>query len=249
MVRSSTDFDTNVKNLAQGGAELLLKVAQPGDHLAASWGNTVSKIPPFLEGNELDITVGNIVGGLSVFGDKGAQEVAMRIALALKATPRLLNLPYKLETRQMRDLILQDESVKKDLKTLKSCDLAVVGIGYIGQNPDGGVISQYKESMQVEIKKLIKEKNAAGEIFSRYFDSAGEPIHISALEDTVIGLSLEDLRHIPLTIGVAGGIEKTRAIVGALRGRFINCLVTDEITAQAVIDAEKNAAGETEKTG
>jgi dihydroxyacetone kinase-like protein len=38
-------------------------------------------------------------------------------------------------------------------------------------------------------------------------------------------------------VGVAGGAEKVPAILGALRGGYVKVLVTDTITAQAVLDA------------
>ncbi len=37
-------------------------------------------------------------------------------------------------------------------------------------------------------------------------------------------------------IGVAGGVEKADVIVAALRGRYVNALVTDEVTARAIIN-------------
>ncbi|PVF13638.1 transcriptional regulator LsrR, partial [Yersinia pestis] len=36
--------------------------------------------------------------------------------------------------------------------------------------------------------------------------------------------------------GVAGGVEKADVIVAALRGRYVNALVTDEVTARAIIN-------------
>lgn len=240
VVRSSGDFENNMDNLAQGGAQLLMNKVKAGDHIGVSWGSTVSKIPDYLSDKKLtDISVGNIVGGLTFLGDKGAQEVAIKIAMALNGTPRLLNLPFKLESSETRNLILQDESIENHIKALKLCDICVVGIGYVGQNLSEDIISQYKKSVQAEIRKVIKDKKAVGEIIGRYFDINGNQIIIEELENTVIGLNLEDLRNLPITIGVAGGVEKAHAIIGALRGKYINCLVTDELTAQAMIDIVK----------
>jgi DNA-binding transcriptional regulator LsrR (DeoR family) len=37
-------------------------------------------------------------------------------------------------------------------------------------------------------------------------------------------------------VGVAGGEEKVAAILGALRGGYLNVLITDSVTAQAVLE-------------
>jgi DNA-binding transcriptional regulator LsrR (DeoR family) len=45
----------------------------------------------------------------------------------------------------------------------------------------------------------------------------------------------------PRVIGIAGGDNKVEAILGALRGGFINILITDEETALKIIErGEKN---------
>ena len=58
----------------------------------------------------------------------------------------------------------------------------------------------------------------------------------SGLDDRVIGLSLEELCRIPMKIGLAGGDNKVEALWGALRGGYINVLITDELTARNLLD-------------
>ena len=54
----------------------------------------------------------------------------------------------------------------------------------------------------------------------------------------LIGLSLDDLKHIPKTIVVAAGVEKSTAILGALRSGAVTVLVTDDRTAGSVLALE-----------
>jgi DNA-binding transcriptional regulator LsrR (DeoR family) len=51
-----------------------------------------------------------------------------------------------------------------------------------------------------------------------------------------ISISLQDLKKIPLVIGVAGGKNKFLPILGALKGRFIQALITDDLTAKLLIN-------------
>ena len=52
----------------------------------------------------------------------------------------------------------------------------------------------------------------------------------------MIGLQLQDIGQIGLTIAVAAGSDKATAILGALRTGVIDVLGTDEETATAVIN-------------
>ena len=54
-------------------------------------------------------------------------------------------------------------------------------------------------------------------------------------DDRIVGISLEQLRSAQTIVAVAGGIEKTQAVLGALRTRLITDLFLDEELAQAVL--------------
>lgn len=53
-------------------------------------------------------------------------------------------------------------------------------------------------------------------------------------------IELEQLRKVPKVIVVAGGAEKAEAILGALRGGYVDILITDEAAAPATIDLMEN---------
>ncbi len=60
----------------------------------------------------------------------------------------------------------------------------------------------------------------------------------------VVGISLETLSKIDVVIGVAGGSQKGATILGALRGGYLNVLITDEQAAQKVLALHQTAAKE-----
>ena len=55
-------------------------------------------------------------------------------------------------------------------------------------------------------------------------------------EQHLISLDLEDLKKIPIRVGVAYGMDKKDAILGVLRGGYINVLITDEDVAKYLIE-------------
>ena len=76
--------------------------------------------------------------------------------------------------------------------------------------------------------QLVK---AVGDILVRFFDQDGNLVE-TGLEKRVISMSLEELSKVGRAIGVAGGSRKYASILGALRGHWINILVTDHFTAK-----------------
>jgi DNA-binding transcriptional regulator LsrR (DeoR family) len=59
------------------------------------------------------------------------------------------------------------------------------------------------------------------------------------LRELVIGFDARNLHRVPLTIGVAGGAEKVRPILGALRTGALSALVTDDETAREVLELDQ----------
>jgi len=48
----------------------------------------------------------------------------------------------------------------------------------------------------------------------------------------VIGANLDEIKKIPRVIGLAGGPQKFKAVLGALKGKYIKVLITDENLAK-----------------
>jgi DNA-binding transcriptional regulator LsrR (DeoR family) len=76
-----------------------------------------------------------------------------------------------------------------------------------------------------------------GDIALRFFDENGQPI-ISDLNDRVVGITLDQLQKIDEVVAVTGGPEKVLAIRGALRGGYLDVLITDQATAKTLISDE-----------
>jgi DNA-binding transcriptional regulator LsrR (DeoR family) len=65
-------------------------------------------------------------------------------------------------------------------------------------------------------------------------DIKGAPVR-TPLDGRVISMTHQQLQHVRRSVGVAGGRRKLAAIRGALKGRWINTLITDRLTAQELL--------------
>lgn len=55
------------------------------------------------------------------------------------------------------------------------------------------------------------------------------------MNSKIVGIDLEAIHAANYVIGVAAGKFKAEAILGALRGKYINVLITDDDTALKVL--------------
>ena len=52
----------------------------------------------------------------------------------------------------------------------------------------------------------------------------------------MISIDLAQIRKIRTVIAVAGGIEKTRAVLAAIKTKIISVLIIDETLAESILD-------------
>jgi DNA-binding transcriptional regulator LsrR (DeoR family) len=65
-----------------------------------------------------------------------------------------------------------------------------------------------------------------------------ETIINSEVNDRIIGIELEKLRNLEYSVGVAESTEKVPSMLSALRGKYINVLITTDETAKALLELD-----------
>lgn len=229
--------DPNNPELISGTAALGADVLQrylPLDHIkiiAVGSGllprACIEQLPSM---NRSDARVVSLVGNLRPDGSATAFGVVERLAERIGASHNPMPLPARVrhvsEIRTLHEL----EPVTRTLAFCKKADLTFFGIAHVDET------SPMARDRFITPKecKTIQSAGGVGEIVGWVYDIQGNLLD-EANNDRVTSAPLESDRSKP-TIGVAVGIEKAEAIVGALRGRFINSLITDEITATAILN-------------
>ena len=73
----------------------------------------------------------------------------------------------------------------------------------------------------------FKEQGAVGDVLLKFLDKDGNSTAFHEFNERVMGLSDEGLMNIENRIGIAVGEEKSKAILGVIRAKKINILITD----------------------
>lgn len=235
IVVDASHIDEQSLNIQLGKtcAVLMESVLKDNDVVGIMAGRTIAAI-----GAELDyFTKSNLqfvplVGGWgSEGGEWHANSNTMTIANKLKSKYWLLNAPAIVGNQEIGELLKKEPGVEKVLKMAKRCDLAIVGIGDV--SPKATIVrSGNFNSAELE---SVRNSGAVANICASFLNIEGNTID-SSMKNRMLGLSAPELRGIRNVIAIAGGKDKVEAITAVLRGRWIDILVTDVLTAQSVLD-------------
>lgn len=160
-----------------------------------------------------------------------ASRLTERFANLVQGQPIFLPVPGVVSTPEMRDALLKDQFVQQAVGLFDEISLALVGIGSV--EPSKLLASSGNVFSSDELK-AISQAGAVGDICLHFFNTEGHPI-VTAYDNRVISMTLQQLRHARRSVGIAGGSRKVPAILGAMRGGWINVLITDRCTAERLI--------------
>lgn len=170
----------------------------------------------------------SLVGSLAPDGSASFNDVIMRIGDTTQAPHYPMAVPVVATSKEERDILCAQKPIRGNIALAQKADMAFVGIGEIDDAPplltDGFITTRELDDLQAA--------GAAGEIVGWAFDDQGILV-TGQTNDRVASVPLKQPAERPI-IGVARGPNKVRAIRGALAGRWITGLITDETTAETL---------------
>ena len=198
----------------------------PGDVALVSWGRAVTSAVRHIRRSDTGAVVAPAMGGYA--SDKlwfQPNEIVRLLALGLNGHPRFLNAPAVVSPALAR--ALQVEAQTRSVMDLwDRAKVAVVGVG-AWPKPD---LSYAAAGFPVDDPALA---DAVGDVAGIPFTADGDLVPWPT-DRQLLGVTPEQLRRIPHVIGLAGGVPKARAAIGAARAGLITVLVTDPPTARAI---------------
>lgn len=231
---TETSFEIMKMNVCKTAAEYLSTVIKDGDSLGIVWGSTTSGMIQFMRDRRLKGSkVYQLCGGLaSLHLYLDGHETTKLIAKAINAKHFVLNAPFMVNSGLMKSLLLQEPEIKKHFEAFENLDIAVVGMG--SSDPAKSLTYLADYITLEESKELVKQGYAADVVGYR-LDKDGSMADIP-LNERVISIGLDTLRNVPNVIAVACGEDKVSSIITAVKGKYINTLVIDEIAALAIVN-------------
>jgi len=219
-----------VHAVAAAAADFMTGQVRDDDTVGLAWGRTISIVVDQLGSSTAHgIDVFPLMGECGLSGmHSQMNQLVVRAAERLRATPRFLSLPMVVSTSTLRDDLLREVGIREVTNLWNRINLACVGIGVVPPVP--GMVVYIGEE---HLPQLV-EAGAVGDICGIYYDRDGRIIE-SGLEDRMIAAGVDQLRAIDCLTAVACGEDKVAAVLGALRTGLISSLFIDQNMAEQML--------------
>lgn len=230
-------FDSSINAVRSGigryAANFLIKILQPGQSITLGCGRTLEAMVRALPAKP--------IAGLSIFqamGNLGHEahgidynEIARVAVEKLGAQAHYVSAPAILGTGSgsAQDFLATNPMLREALDYASRADIFMVGMGSMESDL---VYTRFNLVQEDELQRL--QGKVVGDICGHFFDINGIEIP-SDFENRVIGISLQDMKQTRYAIAIAGGADKVAPLLGAIRGRWINGLVSDEQTVNSIL--------------
>ena len=218
-----------VPRISRAAASLLMQNLIPNDLLAIGWGEATSTTlrfmaPVFPRSN---ISLVSLTGGVSAYigntGLYGPQSFA-----------HLIPTPLRVSSPELAEMLRVEPYVRHVLEMAITARTALIGVGSVARS---ATLVRYGYCTSAEIE-FFTRRGAVGDLLGHFYDRDGEILELD-LHRHVVSVTPDDMRRIPSVVAVAAGPEKVEAILGMLRGKLANTLVTDEETARELLRRQK----------
>lgn len=178
---------------------------------------------------------------VQIVGGSGSPEVQLhatrltsRLAELTGARPVFAPSAALVGSPELRDLLSREPAMAAAMQAWSRLTLALLGIGTLEPSP---LLRLSGNAITPEDQNRLKAIGAVGDVCARYFDAEGQPV-AAPFNDRLIGIDLTQLSRVERRIGVAGGLNKVAAIRGAVRGGWVNILITDMEVARELLASD-----------
>jgi deoxyribonucleoside regulator len=233
IVPNETDYPLTLYKTCLEAAGFLTSILDDRLRIGIGWGtalyHTIRQLP---KSGFVDCEVVQLMGGLgasALFYD-GA-ELARILADKLSARFFPVLSPVVVQTRELRDALLNEPGIRETMEKAENLDLALVGLS--SDQPEDSVTVKAGFLSPIEAQRIYDE-GSCGHLCGYHYDTDGKFMDIP-INNQVVGIGTKSFLNIKRRIGIACGKQKARAIYAALKGGLITDLFTDEFTALQII--------------
>ncbi len=216
-----------------------LEHLRDGDIIAITGGKAVSEIVENLKSERrFDVKVVPLTGGVQGKFFTDVNNLVSKLAEKLGGQALVVHAPLFAENHEQRDMLMDMTSIREVFDLSRRATIALVGIGSI-LSPASSYFDLHP--LAQKDRELLVADGVAAEFMAQLILDDGTLADL-AMNRLLVAIEPKEMARCPRIIGVAAGEPKVRPIMAALNGNYITSLVTDEDTAQALLDLKKGIA-------
>jgi lsr operon transcriptional repressor len=234
-VREPSDHHLLNARLGLGGAQFMSTHLRPGGSLGVGWGETVSRVIASTNfGAVGPVHMVTLTGGVDGYLQTILSSKGEGSAEPEATTATIIPTPIVASTPKLAAALKAEPAIQQVLTQACGVDQAIVGVG----TPAADATIVQMGYLAADDVRQLRDRGVVGDILGQFFDSDGQVVSLP-IHDRRIGIELSELASIPKVVGVAGGLHKAEAILGALRGGFLDVLVTNELVALRLLELQR----------
>jgi len=232
-------LDGGIEAVGSLGARFFERTVRRGDVIGLTAGTTLSAFVQSVKpARPLDLEIVPLVGALWDTGeDFDGSFLCQELRRRTGGTHRVLSAPAVVrDEKSMRSLRLEPR-VRSVLERYDALRSAFVGIGVASEKHPVAVAAKVAVKRQGSARRAdILPRRAVASVGGLFFDAEGRPCE-SSLDRRTMGISHDQLKAVPLRVGLAAGAEKLDATLALARGGVLDVLVIDAPLARRLLEA------------
>ena len=221
--------------LGELGAAYLVENLPKGSRLGIGSGATISELvnvmsPQHREDTEV-IQITGAIGTVDPVID--GPVVVQNFAQKLGTNYHALHGPHFVGDIETKKALLREKNIRETIELGSLCDMYLIGIGTT--DPARSTLLEAGFVSDTELKSILQH-GAVGDICGYHFDQTGNILDLE-INQRVIGIEVAAImRPNCSVIAICGESKKGPAILAALRGNYIDVLITDSSAATWMLD-------------
>lgn len=227
--------DEQNESMAKETFKFLSRVLEDKDFVGVTMGRTLKN----LLGGQHDVeakkcTFVPIVGGIDENRyDIHSNYLAAAFADVFGADYLQFFAPLVFSEPDMLKKFMEEYSMQRIVRAFKKISIVIMGIGAPAKQTSTLVKAGYiKEKL---FDKFI-ELGMVGDVAAQFYDKDGSTEQFESFNNLIAGMPINDLKKVRCRVGVAAGKNKIDSLIGAIKGKLINVLITDSDCARNLLD-------------
>ena len=240
--RNMLTNDMKLKMVSQLSAKCLISYLFPGVKVGIGWSRTLFRTFKAMPEHTVKNSMVVQMSGSAYINEPNMDgaDLTRTLSMKLGAQHYYFPAPLVVSDPDMKNRLMEERSIKEAMEKANDVDIAIVGIGNINTSRSSLINGEAIDELTL---KEVRKHKPAGDILACQIGNNGEILEVS-LNERIIGVHINTLKDIPTVIAVSSGSEKVEAVHAAIKGGWVNVLVSDDETIEAVLDIErKNKQG------
>lgn len=236
-VKTLSNYDDTLKEIGKASATVLIQEVKEGMTIGISWGKSIRCAVRYLPQKQIkDVKIVELFGAISYdMNDTDMLSIGHEFSSKISAKFYPLPAPVYIDDKALKDALEKNPVIQKSLQMIENCDVILTGIGTLDASGKSRIWEAYVED---DARSRIKENGGVGFLCAHFFDANGEFLNID-INDNVIGIKTESIKKNHIIVA-AGGKFKSKSILAALKGGYINTLISDNKTLEHILELSKS---------